>query len=347
MSPDDKNSTSGATAPTLLAAMVAGQLEAARALGLPADALAAGSGIDVDELRDPDGRVPIEAFVALWEAIDALPRARELGVALGRAVTVQTLGVVGYAMQHASDVRAAFACLGRFRALIGDVASPDIEERDERVLFRKLEPPRLARLSSLSLSAPLGTITLLRELAGLPASSVIATEAAFQHPPPPDAARFSELLECPVVFNAAETQLAIHRSVFDHALRRPDPSLFAYLERHAAALEQRLRETNRTADRVRQCLLERLRDGEPEQREVARKLGMSERTLQRRLRAENTTFAALLDGVRAELATMYLKDPQLAVFEVAYLLGFSDPSAFNRAFRRWTGRSPRDFRRQA
>jgi AraC-like DNA-binding protein len=96
---------------------------------------------------------------------------------------------------------------------------------------------------------------------------------------------------------------------------------------------------------VRQQLVERLRDGEPEQGAVARPLGLSERTLQRRLRDEGTTFGALVDDVRLELARMYLGDPELAIFEVAFLLGYSEPSAFNRAFRRWTGASPSEHRR--
>lgn len=345
MSPGDKNSTLDASG-TVLAALVAGQLEAARAFGLPADELAAVSGIEAADLRDPDGRVPQNAWIALWEAIDARPEAREFGIMLGRAVTVQTLGVVGYAMQHAPDVRNAFACLTRFRTLIGDAASPDIEESAEHVVFRKVEPPRIARLAALSLTVPIGTLTLLQELTGLSADSVVAIEAAFQHPPPPDVARVRDVVRAKLTFNAPETRLVLPKALFDRPLRRPDPNLFAYLERHAAALEARVRVSGTLKDRVKQQLIERLRDGEPEQREIARALGLSERTLQRRLKAEDATFASLLDQVREELARMYLGDANLAVFEVAYLLGFSEPSAFNRAFKRWTGDAPRDFRQR-
>src|SRR5262245_54378103 len=144
MSARVKNSTLGAKAKAggeVLTALVAGQLEAARAFGLPADELAAQSGIRPEDLADPDGRIPIEAWISLWEAIEARPEAREFGLALGRAVKLESLGVIGYAMQHAPDVRAAFACLTRFRRLIGDVASPEITEVDDRVEFRKVEPP--------------------------------------------------------------------------------------------------------------------------------------------------------------------------------------------------------------
>ena len=89
-----------------------------------------------------------------------------------------------------------------------------------------------------------------------------------------------------------------------------------------------------------------MRQGEPDQIDLARKHGMSERTMQRRLKAEGTTFAALVDEVRTDLAKMYLADDKLAVFEVAFLLGYSEPSAFNRAFKRWLGTSPTEYRQR-
>ena len=84
----------------------------------------------------------------------------------------------------------------------------------------------------------------------------------------------------------------------------------------------------------------------PEQAVLARRLGMSECTLQRRLRSEGTSFAGLLDELRLDLARQYLGDNRLAIYEVAYLLGYSEPSAFNRAFRRWTGQTPREYRQR-
>jgi len=351
MTANDTNSTSGATggatgdAPTMLAAMVAGHVEAARAYGLPADALASAAGLTEADLGDPDGRIPLDRCVALWEGIAAAPRGQDFGFWLGRSVTVETLGVIGFAMRHAPDVRVAFRCLDRFGKLIGDVVSPIIDEEGEHVVFHRREPPRIARLAALAVSAPVGTLTLLGQLAGIESAATAAVEAAFQHPPPPNADRYRQELGCPVHFNAQETRLVLRRAVFDLPLRAPDAGLFAYLERHAQGLMDRLREQRSVAARVRQQLVERLRDGEPEQGGIARRLGMSERTLQRRLRDEGTTFAALVDEARLELARMYLADPKLAVFEIAFLLGYSEPSAFNRAFRRWTGASPSEHRR--
>lgn len=344
MTAGDTNQTEGAT--TMLAPMLAMHLEAARHYGLPADDLARRAGIAEADVRDPDGRVPLEQFVRLWELLSEEPKAEGFGFWLGKAVDVRGLGVVGYAMQHAPDVRTAFGCLERFRKLVNDVVSPNIEESAEHVVFRRTEPPRIARLATLAIAAPVGTLTLLRQLAKVP-SGPLAVEAAFQHAPPPNAAEYERELGCPVQFNAPELRLVLPRAVFDAPLIRPDAALFSYLERHAAKLQERLSEHQTTSARVRELVVAAVRGGEPEQAEIARQLAMSERTLQRRLKDERTTFAALVDEVRTDLAKMYLADEKLAVFEVAFLLGYSEPSAFNRAFKRWLGKSPSEYRQAA
>jgi AraC-like DNA-binding protein len=331
---------------TVLAALVRANLEAAGAFGLDAAALARAAGLTSEALTDADGRVPFERYVALWEAIDADPNALAFGLWLGGAVSRSALGVVGYVMQHAPDVRAALRCLGRFNGLFGDGIGPTISERDGMLVLHRVEPPRIARLRSLSIAAPLGTVTLLREMAGLRSGAMVALEVAFQHPAVP-AATLSQLekaFACPIRFNEDEMRLVLPASLLDRPLVSTDAGLFAYLERHAETLQARVAASASLAGRVRELLAARLRQGEPDQGVVARALAMSERTLQRRLADEGATFAGLLDEVRADLGRMYLADRQLAIFEVAFLLGYSEPSPFNRAFRRWTGKSPSEFR---
>jgi AraC-like DNA-binding protein len=346
MTRNDKSPTSHASdAGTVLAALVQGNLHAARAFGLDGDALERTAGLTPDVLGDPDGRVPFERYVALGEAINADPRAIAFGLWLGRGMALPALGVVGYVMQHAPDVRAALSCLERFNRLLGDNIGPAISERGDLVLHR-VEPPRVARLLSLSIAAPLGTVTLLRDLAGLGPADPVALEAAFQHPPFPDDARaeVETALGCPLRFNADEMRLVLPRALLDRPLVSPNEGLFAYLERHAEALQSRVAAAASLAARVRELLAARVRQGEPDQASIAQALAMSERTLQRRLQDEGATFAQLLDEVRAVLGRMYLADPKLAIFEVAFLLGYSEPSPFIRAFRRWTGQSPSEFR---
>src|SRR6187551_3696441 len=113
MTADDNKSTSGASgSSSVMAVMVAGNLEAASAYGLDAASLREQAGLSERDLADPDGRVPLSSYVRLLQAIDAASADREFGFWLGQSVSVRSLGVVGFAMQHAPDVRAAFACLG-------------------------------------------------------------------------------------------------------------------------------------------------------------------------------------------------------------------------------------------
>ena len=346
MTPDARNSTLNASG-TVLTALVLGNLHAAESFGFDRAALQSAAGLTEPMLEDPDGRVPVENYVALWEAIERDPRAIALGLSLGRQLRIDALGVVGYVMQHAPDVRTALRCLERFNGLLGDGIGPELTEAGDRAILERVEPPRLARLQSLCIAAPLGTVTLLRQLAGVPEHEAIALEAGFQHPPLPrePLGELRTALACPLAFNQSETRLVLPRAFLDRALVAPNSALLAYLERHARALLTKVRDPTSISQRVRSLLSERLREGEPTQASVAKLCGMSERTLQRRLQDEATTFAQLLDEVRQALARMYLGDAALAVFEVAFLLGYSEPSAFNRAFRRWTGASPSEFRR--
>jgi AraC-like DNA-binding protein len=344
-----KNSTSDASdGGTMLAALVQGNLHAASAFGFDVDALRRSAGLTEEMVADPDGRVPSECHASLWEAINREPRALAFGLWLGKNLTVEALGVVGYVMQNAPDLRSALHGLERFQGLLGDGVGPKITERGTQLILHRVEPPRLAGLQSMSVAAPLGTVTLLRELGGLRAGESIAVEAGFQHPPLP-AEPLSELeglLGCKLRFNEPEMRLVLQRTLLDRPVIASNKGLFSYLERHAEALQARVRSSVSIAGQVREQLTARLREGEPEQSAVARALSLSERTLQRRLQDEGTTFAQLLDDVRTELARMYLSDEKLAIFEVAFLLGYSEPSAFNRAFRRWTGETPSDFRRR-
>jgi len=352
MTRDARNSTLNATGSgpaegTVLAALVLGNLHAAESFGFDVGALRGAAGLADAMLQDPDGRVPVENYIALWEAIERDPRAIALGLSLGKQLRVDALGVVGYVMQHAPDVRTALQCLERFNGLLGEGIGPKLTEAGDRATLQRVEPPRVARLQSISVAAPLGTVTLLRQLAGVPEGEAIALEVGFQHPPLPrePLGELQAALACPLSFNQSETRLVLPRAFLDRALVAPNSALLAYLERHARALLTKVQEPASVSQRVRTLLSERLREGEPTQASVAKLCGMSERTLQRRLQEEATTFAQLLDEVRHALARMYLGDSQLAVFEVTFLLGYSEPSAFNRAFRRWTGASPSEFRR--
>jgi AraC-like DNA-binding protein len=207
------------------------------------------------------------------------------------------------------------------------------------VVYHLVWPARVARLVQFADCALAGTAALSRSLAGLPASVPLLREVWYQCPRPAGFDR-EAALGCPVRFGAPETRAVLRREPLERPLPRHDPALFAYLERHAQAVLASIPSEGGVVERVSRLITENLRHGEPAQSEVARKLALSERTLQRRLREADTSFAAILDAVRRQLAQLYLAEPTLGLHEVAFLLGYSEPSAFHRAFRRWTGKTP-------
>jgi AraC-like DNA-binding protein len=128
------------------------------------------------------------------------------------------------------------------------------------------------------------------------------------------------------------------------ALDQSEPGLCAILDEHALKLLEELPPLGSLGDRVRDLLARQLSGGDTSAETTALSLKMSVRTLHRRLSAEGTSHKKLLEELRRKLAASYLRDGGLAISEITYLLGFSEPSAFHRAFRRWTGKTPMQFR---
>ncbi len=345
MSEDAKDLASSATAgPMVLASTVRATVDTAVAAGLDRAALLARMRIREEDLADPDRAVPLEAQTAAWEALGEHPRAETLALEFAEHFRVDLLGVIGWVMAHAPNAREMIGTVRRYRALFGDPYVPEIEDAPDAFVIHRVFEPRIARTRVMPEYAPASTVVLLRDIVGVDPAERFVRDVWFQHPAPRDVGAHERFFGCRVRFSAPETRIVLAGEVMDRPPRTRDPGLYAYLDRHALALSTTLGERATAAERVRQLVLPMLRAGEPSQGEIARKLGMSERTLQRRLREEGRSFADVLDGVRRELAARYLADPQLAIYEVAFLLGYSDPSSFHRAFRRWTGEGPQEFR---
>jgi AraC-like DNA-binding protein len=149
-----------------------------------------------------------------------------------------------------------------------------------------------------------------------------------------------------VRFGAERNAIALRLDDLDLPLYQADPGLRAILERHAEQLLDRVPRVALFSDRVRGLVAAELKDGAPTARALARKLAMSERTLRRRLEKEGTSFEHLLEGLRRALAERYLAQPTLSISDVAIMLGYSEESPFRRAFRRWHGMSPAEYRRR-
>lgn len=329
----------------VLASAVRSTVDLAVALGSDRAALLARIGLTEADLADPDGAVPVDAHTAAWEVLDEHPAAETLSIELAQQLRLDSLGVFGWVMANAATGREVIECIRRYRNLFGgDPYTPDIEEVAGAVVMHRVFEPRIARQRVSAEIAPASTVAFLRQLLALDPSVPLVREVWYQHGAPRDPSVHEAFFGCTPLFSAPETRLVLAGDVLERPVAKRDASLHAYLERHARSLSVLFAERGSIGERVRALVAETLKSGEPSQADVARKLGMSERTLQRRLKEEERTFADVLDTIRRELAVRYLADPDLAVYEVALLLGYAESSSFHRAIRRWTGESPTELR---
>jgi AraC-like DNA-binding protein len=227
--------------------------------------------------------------------------------------------------------------------LMSTLADIGLDDSNERPIIRYHWNPAF-EISVPTREYAVGTIVQASRAVG--SHSWGPEEACFAYPPPDHADDYERILEIPVHFDASHDAVVFSASMLNGPNPASDPALVQALERHARELLAKLPLGDDLPSRVRHEIALRLPSGASAEA-VAETLRMSARSLRRRLEAEGTSYMQILDEVRCELARRHLAQEQRAVEEVAFALGFSDGSAFHKAFRRWTGESPRAFARNA
>jgi AraC-like DNA-binding protein len=324
---------------------VRAMLAAFRRLGIDTRRVQEEAAIRDRDLADPDGLLPARALYRMWEVADGLWNRPALGLEAGSRVPLGAYEVLDYLFASAATLRDGMKDFAAAMALATRTAEYDVDEGNDlvRCRMRWRIPPQgvMFQLRDYSLAV---VARRVRDAAG-----GVPLRVEIEGPPLTTAEHYRRVLGAPVALRAEANALVFTRERWMAPLSRADASLHRTLRRHAELLLERTpaAAAESLADRVRSELLRRIRVGVPTIAEVARALGFGSRTLQRQLRGEGVSFAALADQVRTSLAGEYLRDPGLSIAEVAYLLGFSEPSAFTRAFRRWTGRTPEEARRGA
>ncbi len=327
------------TEPTLAAGLFRMLLGAGVAAGVPRRALLDAAGLTEAELIDPDASLPLTAQLAVGRAVLAARPGINLGLVALKHSGPGTLGVLGYAIAHCPRLRDALGLFIRHQGLVTDAAR-------WRLVGGRLHVgahPALAALGH-PIEHMIGLwVVLGRHLTG---QAWVPRAVHFTHAPLGDPAEHAALFGVAPRFEADETLLDLGDALDLPVLgARVDlqPGLVALLEARTPEGDG----IGETALAVESTLRDLLPRGVADKDAVARSLGVSARTLARRLKAEGTTFQQALDDVRAQLARYWLAEGSLAIYEVAFMLGYSETSAFHRAFRRWTGEAPAAWRADA
>ena len=316
-------------------------LEACERLGLDPAGLAAEAGLRLEQLRSPDARVRAEQADALWLAAYARSSDPALALHAVEQLPAGTYRVLHYLLANSGTLGDGLERACRWFDLVdGRVALSATV--DSGVARLRMEIPVVPG----GVPRPPAEYTLAALLAGARAllPDLAPLRVRFSFAEPADAAEHRRVFGCPVEYAAEHTELLFTRTDWNRRVPGADDALLVLLEQHAASIRAGLPDREDLLARLQDEVAAELPGGAPSLADVARRLGMSARTLQRRLAAEDTTFAAQLDVLRQRLARVHLADDDVALCEVAWLLGFSEQSAFTRAFKRWTGVSPSAWR---
>jgi AraC-like DNA-binding protein len=323
---------------TVIGGYVGTVIRALEARGITMARILDTCGVDHIPGNDPLSRVPLSSVRRLLTAAVELTGDPYFGLYAANFLHAPNFHALGYALIASGSVREFCERLARYFRLLTATSRPRLVEQD-----------RVARLEFVDVANPphlsqdiigLFLVNLIRELSD---NRIGPVEVCLNRPSPPDdGIRHRRAFGCPVAFGAKHSHFTFDARTMDVPLSGGSRELAEHNERIIVDYLVKL-DRNDIRTRVHALLLKQLPSGSVSKKDVARGLFMSPRTLQIKLSKSNTTFQDVVNETRHALACGYIDNSGMSITEIAYLLGFSDTSNFSRAFRRWTGQSPRAY----
>lgn len=294
------------------------------------------------ELEHPDARLTPKAIFSLWRTAYAALEDPALALHVAASLPRGAYRAIEYLAAHAPTLEVAYTKVADYFSVIDSTTELVIAETADEVSFGPKHSTR-DPASYPAVEYMLAACYLrVRDMTGTE-HFPIAVE--FTAPPQLHAQEVERVLGCRVVWNAEVDRLRFARTDWMRSTKHADPGLLLVLDEHARALRERHPSSRSLPEMLDAALDRALEQGEPTLESVARKLGMSSRTLQRRLLEEGFAFSERVDHARKRAALQWLTDSDVSLAEIAHLVGFKEQASLTRAVRRWTGRTPRELRR--
>lgn len=335
--------------PTVSAGYPKALLDFAVARGADRQTLIARSYINPDDLQNQDNRIPLANYLALLRGAIELCKEPALALLFGEAVKMQDISILGLIGETFESAESGRQEMNRYARLALDEGDGDTSDRIEFVrdgnnVWLKFTSPIYAENPLVAESGFARCVCGAREmLASMPnfANLPLPKAIHFTYKEPSYRAEYDRIFGVPLFFESHMNAFLMDEAFLHMKLPRPNPYLSEVLRAHAEGLLKNLDSSKSTKGRVESLLIPVLHTGEANMDMIAGKLALSRQTLFRKLKAEGVTFEKVLDELRHKLALHYLSGKKISVHETAYLVGFSEPGAFSRAFKRWTGSTPR------
>jgi AraC-like DNA-binding protein len=299
--------------------------------------LLAETGLTRADLDDADRRIAAAQYARLWAHGEVLTGDPHLGLHAGAIPRPGKYGILGFAMMACDTLGEALERQRRYQDLVGKTGVSALHQLSpDRAELRWSSP--LAHLSRHIAEEHVASWAAFAEL--LIGRGEHPLYVCFEHAPAGDVEAYSRALGCEARFEQPQTAIGFAPALLQRPIRDQNPALKRLLDGHAEQLLAARRQAAQAVGDVWQAVSDALVNGVPTLESIAQRLDCSPRSLQRRLAARGQNFKELIDEVRRGLALRYVDDASLSLLDIAFLLGFSEQSGFQRAFKRWTGSTP-------
>lgn len=310
---------------------------------IDASAVLASVGVDADGAWDPKHMLDEDDYYGMIELMAEQMNITKLPLIVGEAMRPDEYGALGLAWKAAPNLLGSFSRVARYWRLWTSVTQYELEKTDRGMLYvqHRKGPRRLGMRISIEATAASG-VSLSRQVSPRPFSPI---EVTFQHPAPKTIAHHEAYFGCPVYFGAdRDAMLLSHQSLFEPNILG-DEGITQFLVSHLDQELEQIDDMPALQTQTKSEIARALSEGLPKMADIARRLGLSARSFHRRLAEQGLSFQTLTEETRREIATAMLQEERYALSEIAFLTGYSEQSAFNRAFKRWMGVTPAIYRK--
>jgi AraC-like DNA-binding protein len=313
-------------------------------LNVDVDAFLLSLGIDPALVKSPDEYISVEAYLRIQDSAAEYVNDPYFGLHMGEFAEAGSWSILGYVMMNCKTLGEAFEKSGKYSRIIGNMIEGRAEVKFKKVRFVVFTPPHVPKMSRHCYESTLSSsVRMMRLLSGV---QVNPLEVTFIYPEPESIAEYERVFCCPVKFGQKENSMTLDWGVGSLPVRLANSALLEHFEKYAQDFLAQMERNDKHTRAVTRIILSRLDDEDLSLQKVAKEMSVSVRTLQNHLEAEGVVFSDLLRDIREKLAKKYLHE-NYTVEQITYLLGFSEPSVFRKAFKKWSGFTPREYRERS
>ncbi len=301
-------------------------------------------GLDPLVIKAYDARIPVETYLYIQDQAAEYTHDPYFGLHMGEFAEAGSWSILGYMMMNCKTLGEAFEKSGRYSRIIGNLieAKGELHFNKAKAVF--FTPPHAPKMSRHCFEATFSSsVRMMRTLTGIRLNPL---EVTFIYPEPASSEEYQRIFCCPVLFGQKKNSMSIDPRILKTPIRMSNPALLAHFEKYAQDFLAEMDRKDETTRAVTEILLARLDNESMSIEKVAREMSVSVRTLQHRLETEGVVFSDLLKEIRERLAKKYLLE-NYSVEQITYLLGFSEPSVFRKAFKKWSGITPKEYRERS